>query len=86
MNHKLLKVKAKDFKLTCWFEDGSVVFYDMTETFKESGPMIEPLKKKRFFEKAFIESGAVIWPNGYDICPNLIYQKGIRLHTQQKAA
>lgn len=79
MNHKILKVKTQEFKLICRFDDGSVVVYDMTGVVGESGPMIDPLKEKRFFKKAFVESGAVTWPNGYDICPNLIYQKGLHL-------
>lgn len=79
MNHKILKVKTEDFKLTCWFDDGEVVVYDMTGLAVESGSMIEPLKEKTFFKKAFVESGAVTWPNGYDICPNLIYQDGLHL-------
>lgn len=86
MNHKLIRVKAKTSKLTCWFEDGSVVEFDMSKILKRSGPMIKPLKKKAFFEKAFIESGSVIWPNGFDICPNLIYQKGFHLPDNKAAA
>lgn len=86
MNHKLIKLRAKNKKLFCWFEDGSTVEFDMTKILKKSGLMLNPLKRPAFFEKAFIESGAVNWPNGFDICPNLIYAEGLHLPAKKVAA
>jgi len=38
-----------------------------------SGPMLEPLRKITFFKKVFLEMGVTTWPNGFDICADLIY-------------
>lgn len=76
MNHKILKVLTSDHVLICTFEDGSLIKYDMTQTVKEKGEMISPLRDLKFFSKAFVECGAVAWPNGFDICPNSIYLNG----------
>lgn len=85
MNHKIRKVRAKNCQLTCWFDDGSVMIYDMKPILKKRGPMLDPLKRKSFFELAFVESGSVIWPNGFDICPNLIYRDGEALSSKKAA-
>lgn len=78
-NHKITKLKIIKKQLFCEFEDREKVVFDMTPILREKGIMITPLKKPVFFKKAFIESGSVIWPNGFDICPNLIYLEGKHL-------
>lgn len=41
--------------------------------------MVEPLKDPAYFQRAFIEDGALTWPNGYDWDP-------IALHDEMKRA
>jgi hypothetical protein len=41
--------------------------------------MFEPLKDDAYFARAFIEAGALTWPNGYDWDP-------IALHDEMKEA
>lgn len=36
------------------------------------GPLTEPFRDIGFFQKAFIEEGALAWPNDYDICPDVL--------------
>lgn len=67
--HKIINVEVKESILVCYFNDDTVVEYDMKKTLADTGTMIEPLRDKKFFSKVFIESGALAWPNGYDICP-----------------
>jgi hypothetical protein len=31
--------------------------------------MLEPLRDEAYFARAFLESGAPTWPNGFDIAP-----------------
>jgi hypothetical protein len=45
----------------------------------KTGPMAEPLKDPAYFARAFIEDGALTWPNGYDWDP-------IALHDEMKEA
>jgi hypothetical protein len=34
--------------------------------------MIDPLGEERFFARAFIDHGVLTWPNGYDVCPDVL--------------
>jgi hypothetical protein len=73
---KITKVKAfDDFKLECTFENGEKVLYDMSYILNKSTPMLDPLKNKKYFKSVFLESGAPVWKNGYDLCPNAIWQR-----------
>lgn len=77
--HLIQKVKTKGFTLICQFIGGELVEYDMSDVKEERGPMAQPLKKLSYFSKVFIESGTPTWPNGYDVCPETVYQEGKHL-------
>ena len=86
---KLIKVSvAGDFSLYCTFGDKTIMTFDMSSIVERKGPMIEPLKKKAFFNKVFLEMGVPTWPNGFDVCPDLIFMKGIQVRKtlRKKAA
>lgn len=66
-------------KLEIEFSDGTVGVRDFTDIFAKTGPMSEPLKDAAYFQRVFIEDGALTWPNGYDWDP-------IALHDEMKEA
>ncbi len=66
-------------RLRIGFSDGMVGEYDFAADIAAGGPMIEPLRDPAFFACAFIELGALAWPNGYDIDP-------IALHADMRDA
>ncbi len=67
-------------RLEIEFSDGTVGVRDFADTFKEkTGLMAEPLKDANYFQRVFIEDGALTWPNGYDWDP-------IALHDEMKDA
>jgi hypothetical protein len=35
--------------------------------------MVESLKSKEYFDRAFVEMGAPTWPNGFDLDPINLY-------------
>jgi hypothetical protein len=68
-----------DHKLEIEFSDGTIGVRDFADISRKSGPMSEPLKDAAYFQRVFIEDGALTWPNGYDWDP-------IALHDEMKQA
>jgi len=62
---------VKDFVLDIRFSDGTQKCVDVSQWFK--GPVFEPLRKKAYFKKFFVEGATVGWPNGVDISPEALY-------------
>lgn len=60
----------------------AVTFSDCTEgTFdlnsylsSRHGPLLLPLQDERYVNLAFIDAGALAWPNGLEISPQRIYE------------
>jgi hypothetical protein len=74
---KTIKVTATDrFTLICLFDNGITKEFDMNTVLSKSGPMIQPLQDLIFFKKVFIEMGTPTWPNGFDLCSDVVYQQG----------
>ena len=77
MPRSVLKVEVlPGFRLCCQFEGKETRVFDMSFVKKEKGPLVKPLRSPSFFKRVFIEMGTPTWPNGYDVCADLIYQEG----------
>ena len=61
--------KLGGFRLRVRFNDGSEGAHDFAALINEPGPMLEPLRGHAYFERVFLEFGALTWPNGFDIAP-----------------
>jgi hypothetical protein len=59
------------FIVSTRFDDGTEKHIDVSQWFK--GPVFEPLKDPKLFQKFFIEGGTLAWPNGVDIAPEALY-------------
>ena len=79
MIHKIVHIEVKGFELICTYGRGEIVFFDMSDIPSRMGSMVQPLKDIEFFSKVFLESGAPTWPNGYDLCPEMIFREGKHL-------
>ena len=68
-----------DHRLEIEFSDGTIGVRDFADISQKTGSMAEPLKDPAYFQRVFIDDGALTWPNGYDWDP-------IALHDQMKQA
>jgi hypothetical protein len=66
---KILKCEpAADFNLEISFSGGETGHFDGRAYLAErDGPLLEPLRDENYFSKAFIDAGALCWPNGFEL-------------------
>jgi hypothetical protein len=73
---RIREVEALDgFNLKLALTDGSVIERDVSRLLV--GPVFEPIRKDpSFFAKVRVEGGTVAWPNGADLCPDVLIWGG----------
>jgi hypothetical protein len=66
---------VEGFRLRLTLTDGSMVERDIADLMM--GPMFETIRKDSVaFRQAKVESGTVVWPNGADLCPDVLIWGG----------
>jgi hypothetical protein len=76
---RLLRIRAVEplggFRLRLTLTDGSVIERDVEPLLR--GPVFEPLRSDpERFREARAEAGTVAWPNGADLCPDVLIWGG----------
>ena len=66
---------SKDRRLLLHFSDGARGVFDFTPFVEAGTAMTEPLREPAFFSKAFIELGALAWPNGFELSAESLYRR-----------
>jgi hypothetical protein len=67
---KIIRVKPLGgHRLDVAFDDGAHGVHDLAWVFEKIGPMNAPLQDPKEFARVFLEVGALVWPNGYDLSP-----------------
>jgi Protein of unknown function (DUF2442) len=61
------------YRLKLWFTDGLAGVWDFSELARRDGPMTEPFRDPNYFDRVFLEFGALTWPNGYDWSPEALH-------------
>ena len=57
------------FTIRLTFSDGAEGIFDGYELLKKRGPLLDALRDEAFFRRAFIDAGALCWPNGLELSP-----------------
>ena len=68
-----------EYRLWLRFSDGSEGVHDFAKLIAEGGEMVEPLRDRLMFQRAFLSLGVPTWPNGFDL-------DAINLHIEMKKA
>lgn len=72
MLHTVKKVEyVEGYKLKLKFNDGKIKIVDF-----EAKNMFMPLKNVEYFKKVRADGTTIVWPNGLDLCPDVLYEKG----------
>jgi hypothetical protein len=69
-------VKAKalpGFQLQATFADGFAAVADLkNHVLQSKWPIVQPLKQPAFFRRVRVRNGSIVWPNDYDVCPDVL--------------
>jgi len=64
------------YRMRVGFTNGEQREIDLTPYIAE-GPIFEPVRSNTaFFRSARVEGGTIVWPNGADIDPDVLYYNG----------
>jgi len=68
-------IPLNNHRLDLTFEDGLRAVVDMNAIIKEYKGVFAPLLDEAYFQQVKVNSelGTIVWPNGADICPDVLY-------------
>ncbi len=73
---KLIAVEQKNnYTLLLRFSDHAWGVFDFMPFVAANTEMTAPLADPAFFERCFIELGALVWPNGFDLSAESLHRK-----------
>jgi len=64
-----------DYRLELSFSDGTVAELDFRRRIVGRGGVFQPLASVDVFSQVAVdkEAGTLVWPNGVDLCPDVLY-------------
>lgn len=62
-------------RLELTFSDGSMAQWSADDLIARNTPLTAPLADPDYFARAFLEAGALAWPNGLELSPSALYQR-----------
>jgi hypothetical protein len=87
--HTIKKVEyLKDYKLLLTFNDKKRKIVDL-EKYSKEGPetVFYPFRDLEFFKSVTVDNhtGTIVWPNGVDLCPDVLYERGEEIDEAKKS-
>ena len=71
-----------DFTLSLKFSNGESCFFDGKAYLAEKrGLLLEPLKDAAYFQRCFVDAGALCWPNGLALSGQRVFELSTALQT-----
>lgn len=73
---RIISADAEAFRVRLEYTDGFKGTADLSGIFgaPRGKPLVTEILRGNLFEKCFVLSGALAWPNGYELCPDAIRQ------------
>lgn len=75
------------YKLKLTFGNKEIRIVDLAERLKNAKGVFLPLKDLAFFKKVAVDDCqlSIFWPNGADICPDVLYEMSSTSSARKKA-
>jgi hypothetical protein len=72
---KIISADEDSFKIKIKYTDGLAGEVDLSYLFSKPKNLVAEIIKGQLFEKCYVESGALAWPNGFELCPDAMRMK-----------
>lgn len=69
---KILVVNDDSYALKLKFADGAVGTVSLAHLFERPKALAAEILKGGMFAMCFVENGALAWPNGFELCPDVL--------------
>jgi hypothetical protein len=79
LGNKIVKVASIDrenLSVRLHYADGSSLRVSLRHIFSKPKGLAAEILKGGMFEQCFVESGALAWPNGFELCPDALRMWG----------
>lgn len=67
---KIISVDSENFLVKLKFSDGAIYTTNLSGIFSPPKGIVKDILRGNLFDKCFLESGALAWPNGFELCPD----------------
>ncbi|MBM4251978.1 MAG: DUF2442 domain-containing protein [Deltaproteobacteria bacterium] len=67
---RILDTNAESFSVKVEYDDGAIIDVRMGHIFDKPKGLATEILRGGMFDKCFLESGALAWPNGLELCPD----------------
>ena len=71
---KIISIDVASFDVKLKYANGKVITVGLEEIFQRPRELAAEVLAGGMFEKCFVESGALAWPNGLELCPDALYR------------
>lgn len=73
---KLIRIEPDaDATVRLSFSEGATARWSAADYIARDTVMTRPLADPAFFARAFLESGALAWPNGFELSADALYRR-----------
>ena len=71
---RIRRIDAEHYRVLLEYTDGFSGVVDLNPIFgnPRRKPLVLEILRGGLFAKCFVESGALAWPNGYELCPDAL--------------
>ena len=71
---RIKRLDREHHRVSLEYIDGFTGTVDLSVLFRnpKRKPLVAEILRGGLFERCFVESGALAWPNGYELCPDAI--------------
>jgi hypothetical protein len=70
-----------NFQISVSFSDGKEGVFDGNVLLQNSGSLLEPLRDGHYFQRFFVDAGALCWPNGLELSPARLHEASRAVET-----